>query len=47
MRPILDYQLSWIDEEENVRFDSDTIASPEYGVTTLRATYYRTGGFVL
>lgn len=32
MRPILDYRLSWIDEEENVRFDSIPSQAPGMGL---------------
>ncbi len=31
MRPILDYKLSWIDEDENVRFDSISSKAPNMG----------------
>lgn len=32
MRPLLDYSLSWIDEEENVRFDSVPSSAPGGGM---------------
>ncbi len=32
MRPALDYSLSWIDEEENVRFDSVSSLTPDRGL---------------
>jgi hypothetical protein len=32
MRPILDYFLSWMDEEENVRFDSVQSQAPDMGM---------------
>lgn len=32
MRPILDYRLSWIDEDETVRFDSIPAAAPDMGL---------------
>ncbi len=32
MRPVLDYYLSWIDEEENVRFDSVHSDAPNMGM---------------
>ncbi|TKB25946.1 hypothetical protein FCL47_12740 [Desulfopila sp. IMCC35006] len=32
MRPLLDFHLSWIDEEENVRFDSVPSQAPDKGL---------------
>ena len=32
MRPVLDYFLSWIDEEETVRFDSVNSLAPNMGL---------------
>lgn len=32
MRPMLDYSLSWIDEEERVHFDSVTADDPKHGL---------------
>ena len=50
MRPILDYRLSWIDEEENVRFDSVPAHSPDLGLrpyiphtTGAAGLFYRQG----
>ena len=32
MRPMLDYSLSWIDEEEKVHFDSAAADDPRHGL---------------
>jgi hypothetical protein len=32
MRPLLDYSLSWIDEDEDVRFDSVPSSAPNKGL---------------